>query len=228
MKIILIANLAGGVGKTTLAHSIATAASEYGKKTLAIDADPDASLTFLAGIENPRLTLAEVANEPGKNEAAIVKTIDRFSLIPSASRLIELERISDKFKEAISGYELVIIDSPSGPNRILPQLLSLADRVLSPIDGSMLSIRGALHIRRFIGSEDKLRINLITNKKVNDFGLNQIKSDLDFVETEIRFDEKVHLAQFANRSVLTTYPDSDFASDVRELTYSLLEDFSLI
>jgi len=92
----------------------------------------------------------------------------------------------------------------------------------------MLSIRGALHIRRFIGSENKLRINLITNKKVNDFGLNQIKSDLDFVETEIRFDEKVHLAQFANRSVLTTYPDSDFASDVRELTYSLLEDFSLI
>ena len=228
MKIILIANLAGGVGKTTLAHSIATAASEYGKKTLAIDADPDASLTFLAGIENPRLTLAEVANEPGKNEAAIVKTIDRFSLIPSASRLIELERISDKFKEAISGYELVIIDSPSGPNRILPQLLSLADRVLAPIDGSMLSIRGALHIRRFIGSENKLRINLITNKKVNDLGLNQIKSDLDFVETEIRFDEKVHLAQFANRSVLTTYPDSDFASDVRELTYSLLEDFSLI
>lgn len=228
MKILLIANLAGGVGKTTLAHSIATAASEYGKKTLAIDADPDASLTFLAGIENPRLTLAEVANEPGKNEAAIVKTIDRFSLIPSASRLIELERISDKFKEAISGYELVIIDSPSGPNRILPQLLSLADRVLAPIDGSMLSIRGALHIRRFIGSENKLRINLITNKKVNDFGLNQIKSDLDFVETEIRFDEKVHLAQFANRSVLTTYPDSDFASDVRELTYSLLEDFSLI
>ena len=228
MKILLIANLAGGVGKTTLAHSIATAASEYGKKTLAIDADPDASLTFLAGIENPRLTLAEVANEPGKNEPAIVKTIDRFSLIPSASRLIELERISDKFKEAISGYELVIIDSPSGPNRILPQLLSLADRVLAPVDGSMLSIRGALHIRRFIGSENKLRINLITNKKVNDLGLNQIKSDLDFVETEIRFDEKVHLAQFANRSVLTTYPDSDFASDVRELTYSLLEDFSLI
>lgn len=228
MKVLLVANLAGGVGKTTLAHAIATAASEYGKKTLAIDAAPDASLTFLTGIENPRLTLVEVANEPGKNEAAIVKTIDRFSLIPSASRLIELERISDNFQEAIAGHELVIIDSPSGPNRILPQLLNLADRVLAPVDGSMLSIRGALHIRRFLGPENKLRIKLITNKKVNDLGLNQIRSDLEFVETEIRFDEKVHLAQFANRSVLTTYPDSDFASDVRELTYSLLEDFSMI
>jgi len=228
MKVLLVANLAGGVGKTSLAHAIATAASEYGKKTLAVDADPDASLTFLTGMENPRLTLVEVANEPGKNEAAIVKTIDRFSLIPSASRVIELEGISDNFKEAISGYELVIIDSPSGPNRIIPQLLNLADRVLAPVDGSMLSIRGALHIRRFLGPENKLGINLITNKKVNDLGLSQIRSDLEFVETEIRFDEKVHLAQFANRSVLTAYPDSEFASDVRELTYSLLEDFSMI
>lgn len=228
MKVLLVANLAGGVGKTSLAHAIATAASEYGKKTLAVDADPDASLTFLTGMENPRLTLVEVANEPGKNEAAIVKTIDRFSLIPSASRVIELEGISDNFKEAISGYELVVIDSPSGPNRILPQVLNLADRVLAPVDGSMLSIRGALHIRRFLGPENKLGINLITNKKVNDLGLNQIRSDLEFVETEIRFDEKVHLAQFANRSVLTAYPDSEFASDVRELTYSLLEDFSMI
>jgi len=228
MKVLLVANLAGGVGKTSLAHAIATAASEYGKKTLAVDADPDASLTFLTGMENPRLTLVEVANEPGKNEAAIVKTIDRFSLIPSASRVIELEGISDNFKEAISGYELVVIDSPSGPNRILPQVLNLADRVLAPVDGSMLSIRGALHIRRFLGPENKLGINLITNKKVNDLGLSQIRSDLEFVETEIRFDEKVHLAQFANRSVLTAYPDSEFASDVRELTYSLLEDFSMI
>jgi len=170
MKVLLVANLAGGVGKTSLAHAIATAASEYGKKTLAVDADPDASLTFLTGMENPRLTLVEVANEPGKNEAAIVKTIDRFSLIPSASRVIELEGISDNFKEAISGYELVIIDSPSGPNRIIPQLLNLADRVLAPVDGSMLSIRGALHIRRFLGPENKLGINLITNKKVNDLG----------------------------------------------------------
>jgi hypothetical protein len=79
-------------------------------------------------------------------------------------------------------------------------------------------------------SKDKgnLKINLVTNKKQSEIGLSQVKSDMEFVETEIRFDEKVMLAQFTNRSVLTEYPQSEFASDIRELTYSLLEDFSII
>jgi len=46
MKIIAIASPAGGVGKTTLAHAIAVAASEFGKKTLLIDLDPGSALTF--------------------------------------------------------------------------------------------------------------------------------------------------------------------------------------
>ena len=229
MKILLVANLTGGVGKTTLTHALATAASEYGKKTLAIDADPDAALTFLSGIENPRFTMAEVAVDPGKIDGTIVKTVDRFSLIPSASRLIEFERLSEKFKDALSDYEFVVIDSASGPNRILPQLLPLADRVLVPTDGTMLSVRGALHIRRFLSKDTgNLKINLVTNKKQSEIGLSQVKSDMEFVETEIRFDEKVMLSQFTNRSVLTEYPQSEFASDIRELTYSLLEDFSII
>jgi cellulose biosynthesis protein BcsQ len=37
MKTIAIASPAGGVGKTTFAHAIAVAASEFGKKTLLID-----------------------------------------------------------------------------------------------------------------------------------------------------------------------------------------------
>ena len=60
MKKIVIASFAGGVGKTTTAHSLATAMSEYGKKTLLVDADPNSVLTFLCGVENPRFTLREV------------------------------------------------------------------------------------------------------------------------------------------------------------------------
>jgi cellulose biosynthesis protein BcsQ len=227
MKVLLLANLAGGVGKTTLAQSIATAASEYGKEVLAIDGDPDAALTFLSGIENPRFTLLEVATGAGKFDSAITKTLDRFSLLPSASRLIDLSGLSDAFTRDLTRFELVVIDSPSGPNRILPHLIEISDRVIAPSDGSMLSIRGGLHLRRFLErSANKPPLDLISNARRT---LSVPTGDeLKSLDTEIRFDEKVKEAQTSSRSTLSAFPDCDFSSDIREVTYSILEDFSLI
>ena len=227
MKVLLLANLAGGVGKTTLAQSIATAASEYGKEVLAIDGDPDAALTFLSGIENPRFTLLEVATDAGKFDSAITKTLDRFSLLPSASRLIDLSGLSDAFTRELTRFELVVIDSPSGPNRILPHLIEISDRIIAPSDGSMLSIRGGLHLRRFIErSANKPPLDLISNARRT---LSVPTGDeLKSLDTEIRFDEKVKEAQTSSRSTLSAFPDCDFSSDIREVTYSILEDFSLI
>ena len=227
MKVLLLANLAGGVGKTTLAQSIATAASEYGKEVLAIDGDPDAALTFLSGIENPRFTLLEVATDAGKFDSAITKTLDRFSLLPSASRLIDLSGLSEAFTRELTRFELVVIDSPSGPNRILPHLIEISDRIIAPSDGSMLSIRGGLHLRRFIErSANKPPLDLISNARRT---LSIPTGDeLKSLDTEIRFDEKVKEAQTSSRSTLSTFPDCDFSSDIREVTYSILEDFSLI
>ena len=227
MKVLLLANLAGGVGKTTLAQSIATAASEYGKEVLAIDGDPDAALTFLSGIENPRFTLLEVATDAGKFDSAITKTLDRFSLLPSASRLIDLSGLSEAFTRELTRFELVVIDSPSGPNRILPHLIEISDRIIAPSDGSMLSIRGGLHLRRFIErSANKPPLDLISNARRT---LSIPTGDeLKSLDTEIRFDEKVKEAQTSSRSTLSAFPDCDFSSDIREVTYSILEDFSLI
>lgn len=227
MKVLLLANLAGGVGKTTLAQSIATAASEYGKEVLAIDGDPDAALTFLAGVENPRFTLLEVAAGTGKFDGAITKTLDRFSLLPSASRLIDLPVLPEAFTRELVRFELVVIDSPSGPSRILPHLIGIADRIIAPSDGSMLSIRGGLHLRKFIERNvNKPTLDLVLNAR-STFSV-PISDELQSLETEIRFDEKVQEAQTSSRSALSAYPDCDFSSDIREVTYSILEDFSLI
>lgn len=131
MKLIAIANTAGGVGKTTSAHAIAVASTEYGKKTLVIDADPGAGLTFCCGIENPRVSTLEYLTGEFSLESATLKTTERFNLLPAATRLSALnidDAIStEKFREATREFDLVIVDTATGPNRLATYFLALAD-----------------------------------------------------------------------------------------------------
>ena len=52
--IVVLASFAGGVGKTTLAHAVAVACAEFGKKALLIDLDSSGALTFKLGHERTR------------------------------------------------------------------------------------------------------------------------------------------------------------------------------
>ena len=90
MKCIVVANTAGGVGKTTSAHSIGVASAEYGKKVLLIDADPAGTLTFCCGIENPRVTTLEFLSGSFSLPASTVKSSERFTLMPASSRLASI------------------------------------------------------------------------------------------------------------------------------------------
>ena len=52
-KVYSIASMKGGVTKTTTSLNLATALGLMGKKVLAVDLDPQGSLTICAGVQNP-------------------------------------------------------------------------------------------------------------------------------------------------------------------------------
>ncbi len=107
MKLMIFANLAGGVGKTTSSLACAVAATEYGKKVLLIDADANAALTFINGVENPRVTTKEFLSQEYPLETALIRTSERVSLLSSSSRLssFEIEKLisQEKFCECCGG-----------------------------------------------------------------------------------------------------------------------------
>lgn len=229
--VILIANLAGGVGKTTLTQAISTAAAEYGKKTVAIDADPNAALTFLSGIENPRFTLHEVIEKSISIKDCAVRTVDRYSLIPSASRLLFVEGRMPSIES--EEFDLAVIDSGSGPSSLLPTLIEAATNILIPVDGTMLSMRGALNLKNFITkSKQSVDIKVLPNngRNLGDLSelLVQLKEDFAFTESQIAFDLTVNQAHEELQSPLGYATNSEFASNIRELTYEILDELKLI
>ena len=236
MRSLVIANTAGGVGKSTTAHALAVAAVEYGKKTLLIDADPAATLTFYCGIENPRITTEDFLTGAFSLDATTVKTSERFSFLPSSTRLssfdINLSLTPEKLRAAFSNYDIVIIDTATGPNRIMSYFLAFIDLIVIPTTTEIAAIRGALHIKDFAqtaGYMKKSDLLLVRSEEDSSSEImGQLKVDFNVLDPAISKDAHVSHSQMTGKSVLTTNKDSQVASDYREICYSILEELELI
>lgn len=236
MKIVTVANTSGGVGKTTTAHALAVASVEYGKKVLLIDADPSASLTFCCGIENPRVSSMEYLNKEFSLDSAILKTTERFSFLPSSTRLSSLDvddaLAQEPLKIALKDFDLVVVDTATGPNRLATYFLAISDLVVIPTTSEILGVRGGLHAKDFAKSSgyQGAPYLLLTNQSapIDSEVEAVLKSNFTVLEPAIRADALVPQSQESGSSVLTLHPQSGIAADYREITYSILELLELI
>ena len=236
MKVLVIANSAGGAGKSTSAHCISVAASEYGKKVLVIDADPSGGLTFACGIENPRVSTKEFLSGKFSLDASTIKSGERFSIIASSSRLLALDidqAISQaKLTELLENFDLVIIDTPTGVSRITTYFMAVANLILLPSTTEILSLRGALNSKDYAesaGYSGQLQLLITkTTQELDEEFKSLIGDDFSLLEPTIRSSPQVCLSQSQAKSILTLDTKSEVAADYREVTYLLLEKLELI
>ena len=236
MKVLVIANSAGGAGKSTSAHCISVAASEYGKKVLVIDADPSGGLTFACGIENPRVSTKEFLSGKFSLDASTIKSGERFSIIASSSRLLALDidqAISQaKLTELLENFDLVIIDTPTGVSRITTYFMAIANLILVPSTTEILSLRGALNSKDYAesaGYSGQLQLLITkTTQELDEEFKSLIGDDFSLLEPTIRSSPQVCLSQSQAKSILTLDTKSEVAADYREVTYLLLEKLELI
>lgn len=220
MKTIAIASPAGGVGKTTFAHAIAVAASEFGKKTLLIDLDPAGALTFRLGFENPRLTITDYLTGSKLIAENLATTRERFDFIAADSRLttnLDEGSLIELLNNLPKSYDLIVLDVAPSLTQSLKLALAVADHIFAPIDSSLHSLRALLQLRAMTGIP-------VTAVAKGEIALAEVEPVLDVAL--IRANEVDGYSQGA-LSVLTVAKESEVAESYRSATYSILEILGL-
>ena len=155
-RIIAIANQKGGVGKSTTSINLSAALTEYGKKVLVIDCDPQGNTTSGFGIEKNEVekTLYELMlGEYTIEETIQENVIENLSVISSNVDLAaaEIELIGIEEKEYIlknqvakirDNYDYIIIDCPPSLNMLTVNAMTTADTVLVPIQCEYYALEG--------------------------------------------------------------------------------------
>lgn len=155
-RIIAFFNQKGGTAKTTSTLNVAAALGERGRRVLALDMDPQASLTMATGVDVaalPRSIYDLLIDETLRpRPLAVGTTVPGVDLIPSHPDLAaaELELLNTLERERqldhrlrdgdLSPYDYVLIDSPPALNILSINILVAAAELIIPIEPHPLSL----------------------------------------------------------------------------------------
>jgi chromosome partitioning protein len=166
LRVLVVANQKGGVGKTTTAINLGTALAAVGERVLLIDSDPQGNASTGLGIGRAlrKYTLYDVLmGEKTLLEAVVKTSVPGLHLTPSDPDLsgVEMELAQDarrsfKLRDALEplrkagDYTYVLIDCPPSLNVLTVNAMAAADAVLVPLQCEFFALEGLSQLMRTI------------------------------------------------------------------------------
>lgn len=166
MPVWTLANMKGGVAKTTSALMLAQAAQRAGCRVLLVDLDLNAQLSRLLD-HWPAGQAGAFAGTP-----APVRLDEKLSLVPAPGADFPLDGaldgqgLADRLAALTAGHDLCIIDTPSGYVPFLRPLLRLSDVWITPTPLTPAVRQASAHYllrmaRLALGERTRLKVRLL-------------------------------------------------------------------
>lgn len=150
-KVIAIANLKGGVGKTSTALALAGGLLQRGQRVLVVDLDGQENISYIMRADMEALTVYDVLT--GKATAAeATQHTEQGDIIPATVKLVLADinitgngckmRLRAAIEPIKGSYDYIIIDTPPSLGVLTQNALTAADGLIIPLTADILSLKG--------------------------------------------------------------------------------------